>query len=141
MMTRLQGILIGVLGSVAAIGLAFGITTPSAVQAKTELREVEFQGDRLFHSPRLGSTSYSCNDCHVDGGRFSHHLGAHRIPSLVSTKNQFPRTDASGQVTTLEDAINQCITANLHGRALPQSSQKLALLDLYLRHLTRFHER
>lgn len=122
-------------------GIALGITTPQAAQAKVELHTAEHAGDALFHSAKLGTNGLTCDTCHVDGGRFSHRLGARRIPSLVGAKTLFPEPEANGQVRTLEQQINLCIKRGLQGKSLPQDSRKLALLDLYIRNLSRFHER
>ncbi|NMP23752.1 c-type cytochrome [Sulfobacillus harzensis] len=122
-------------------GALIGITTPQQVQARQSLRDAELSGDALFHSSRLGTNGLSCDTCHVDGGRFSHQLGDRRIPGLVGAKTLFPEAQANGQVRTLEAQINLCITHALKGRPLPANSRKLALLDLYIRHLSRFHER
>lgn len=127
--------------SIAGIGVAAGISTPSQVQAHVELRRAEYAGRNLFHSPDLGSHGISCDNCHVDGGRFSHRLGNHRLPSLVSIKNAFPMVSSNGQITTLESQINQCLVHRMNGRPLPASSRRMALLELYIRHLSHFHER
>jgi len=140
-MQRLKMAVIAVLSGLVIAGVSSGITTPQAVQAKVALREAEIQADRLFHSPKLGTNGQSCDNCHVDGGRFSHRLGNHRIPSLVDAKDLFPQVHTTGQVNTLETEINHCIVRQLDGHPLPESSRTLALLDLYLRHLSRFHER
>lgn len=124
-----------------AVGVTTGITTPSQLQAKMSLRAAETTSDQLFHSVKLGSDGLSCNSCHVDGGRFSHRLGARRIPSLVWAKDAFPAVRPGGQVVTLEEQIDDCIVHAMKGKPLPMNSQKLALLDVYIRRLSRFHER
>jgi cytochrome c len=83
----------------------------------------------------------TCDTCHVDGGRFSHRLGSQRIPSLITVQRAFPLIKTNGQVVTLENQINLCLTHRMDGPGLASTSPKLALLDLYLRHLSRFHER
>ncbi|MCY0879374.1 MAG: hypothetical protein OWU84_10595 [Firmicutes bacterium] len=120
---------------------ATGITTPQTVTAVHRLRAAEARGDRLFHDPNLGTNHRSCNSCHTDGGRFSHRLGLHRIPSLVGVKTAYPRVTAKGRIQTLEAQINDCLVERMHGHPLSATSPQLALLDLYLRHLSRFHER
>ncbi len=126
---------------IAGIGVVSGISTPSQVQAKAELRQAEHAGRHLFHSAALGTKGLSCDNCHVDGGRFSHRLGTDRIPSLVSVKNAFPMVFPNGRITTLESQINQCLVHRMGGHALPASSRRMALLELYIRHLSHFHER
>lgn len=127
--------------AVLMMGALTGITTPQKVAAKEALHHAEHTGDVLFHSPHLGANGLACDTCHVDGGRFSHRWGPRRIPSLVGAKTLFPKATTQDQVRTLEAQINLCIVHELKGRALPASSRKLALLDLYIRHLSRFHER
>lgn len=129
--------LVGITGA----GIASGVTTPSRYQATVSLREAELDGKALFHSTALGTNGLSCDSCHVDGGRFSHKLGAHRIPSLVRAQRAFPAVDAGGNIHTLESQIDQCIVHNLEGKPLPPQSRRLGLLDLYIRHLSHFHER
>ena len=129
------------LSVLTALGITSGVTTPTQYQAAMSLRQAERDGQALFHSTQLGTNGLSCDSCHVDGGRFSHRLKGQRIPSLVKAKAMFPAINPSGNVTTLGAQINQCIIHNLHGNRLSLTSRKLGLFDLYLRHLSRFHER
>lgn len=123
------------------VGALSGITTPRIVQAHIAQYAAEHQGDVLFHFRNLGTNGLSCDSCHVDGGRFSHRLGPHRIPSLVEAKALFPQAETNGQVRTLETQINLCLVHAMNGHPLSSDSRQLGLLDLYLRHLSRFHER
>ncbi len=140
-MPHLKQVLFFSLCGLVAVGVLTGVTTPQAVQAKIALRSAEHRGDMLFHSSRLGTNGLSCDNCHVDGGRFSHRLAARRIPSLVGAKSLFPVVSSNGQVRTLEEQINLCIMRGLQGKPLAPESRQLSLLDLYIRHLSRFHER
>ena len=140
-MQRLKWITLLALSGLIAVGIATGITTPTQYHAQMQLRQAEHRGDVLFHSQALGMNGLSCDTCHVDGGRFSHRLGLQRIPSLVQAKRAFPLVTANREIVTLEDQINLCLMHHMEGHALSPESPKLALLDLYLRHLSRFHER
>ncbi|MCY0899755.1 MAG: hypothetical protein OWU33_12645 [Firmicutes bacterium] len=124
-----------------ALSIARGVTTPAQLNANQRLRAAEAYGDHLFHSPSLGANHRSCDSCHIDGGRFSHRLGSRRIPSLIGAKTQFPLVQANGHVETLEAEINACLVHFMRGQPLPPTSRRLAVLDLYIRHLSRFHER
>lgn len=126
---------------ITTVGVAAGVTTPVQYQMRMSLRQAELDGDALFHSPALSTNGQTCDTCHIDGGRFSHRLGSRRLPSLVGAKRAFPDVNSEGEVTTLENQINQCIVQQLHGSALAPKSRRLGLLDLYVRHLSRFHER
>lgn len=127
--------------ALTAFGIAKGVTTPTQYQTRLSLRQAEQDGDALFHSPRLGTNGATCDTCHIDGGRFSHRLGTIRLPSLAGAQHQFPAVNAAGDVTTLETQINRCIVREMRGRPLSLSGRRIGLLDLYLRHLSRFHER
>lgn len=140
-MQRVKWLGLVTLGGVLVVGIATGITTPTRYEARITLRQAEVDADALFHSTVLGHNGLSCDSCHIDGGRFSHRLGQRRLPSLVSTKDAFPVVDTEGEVTTLETQINQCLVRYMKGKPLSPTSNKMGLLDLYLRHLSRFHER
>lgn len=140
-MRRAKWILLVSLFSVLLAGITLGITTPTQYEARVSLRQAEYDGDRLFHSPTLGKNGLTCDTCHVDGGRFSHRLGSRRLPSLLFAQQAFPKVDSAGEVTTLEQQINQCLVRYMHTRPLAPNNRKLGLLDLYIRHLSRFHER
>ena len=137
----LKSLLLIILCGVLTWGAASGISTSSQIAARTVLRQAETAGHQLFYAPTLGVNGFSCDDCHRDGGRFSHRLGDHRIPGLVDAKTLFPKVMAHGQIITLPMQMNQCIVGRMKGRALSLRSRRLALLDLYIRHLSRFHER
>ena len=136
-----QLMLFGTLCALVILGALAGITTPQKVRSQEAFHQAELAGDALFHSSGLGTNGLSCDNCHVDGGRFSHQVGGRRIPSLVDAKSMFPEARPDGQVRTLESQINLCITRALKGRPLPANSRRLGQLDLYIRHLSRFHER
>jgi cytochrome c len=129
------------LGGLVLVGWTFGVTTPAQYRAQLRLSNAEQKGDRLFHSAALGQDGLSCADCHIDSGRFSHHWDGQKIPALAIARREFPRVDAHGHVITLETQINQCLIRYLKGKPLAPSSNRLGLLDLYLRHLSRFHAR
>jgi cytochrome c len=140
-MPRLRWLALAGLCAITALGIANGVTTPTQYQTRLSVRQAERDGDALFHSPALGTNAATCDTCHVDGGRFSHRIGDVRLPSLVGAKHLFPTVDPQGRVTTLEAQINQCIVREMRGRPLSPSGRRMGLLDLYLRHLSRFHER
>lgn len=133
------------LASLSLIALGFSalhIRSAHVVLRHQSLHAAERSGRTLFYDPHLGTNGLTCNTCHWDGGRFSHRRGAIRIPSLVGVSRAFPHLSSNGQrVTTLESQINLCILHRLHGKPLPAKSQNLALLDLYIRHLTRTAEK
>lgn len=138
---RLHWISFASLSIIILLGVTRGVITPSALQAHARLRSKEVEANQLFHSAKLGTNGLSCDSCHEDGGRFPHQIGNRWLPSLIHAKSEFPRVTQDGHIVSLEQQINDCIVHALDGRPRPANSQTLNLLDLYVRHLSRFHER
>lgn len=74
-------------------------------------------GKKLFYSTQLGSTTKSCASCHPDG--------------------QGLKETGAYSDSELREMINFCIRDALKGTMLPDPSQELDSLFLYVRHLGR----
>ena len=83
------------------------------------------KGQVLFNDPSLGTNGSTCGACHP-GGSGLEQAGA-------TGKVQW-RTPA-GTTTSLEEAINVCITAALKGKALDKKSEKMQDLVAYIKSL------
>lgn len=71
------------------------------------------RGEKLFNDPALGSNGKSCGSCHP-GGR---------------------GLDQAFEIPRLDIEINSCISRALQGKALPENSEELQSLLLYIRSL------
>lgn len=73
----------------------------------------------------------SCQNCHLEGGTKQFGL------PFVGVFGDFPQYRArEGQVGTLEDRINGCMTRSLNGRPLPEDSPEMRGFVAYIRFLS-----
>jgi cytochrome c5 len=85
----------------------------------------EERGKILFNDTKLGggTSGRSCNTCHPDG------KGLFGVGEKKLWKNP------GGEYTSLEEAVNICITMALQGKALDVKSEKMRDLVSYLKSL------
>jgi cytochrome c len=85
----------------------------------------EERGKALFNDTKLGgaTSGRSCNTCHPDG------------KGLVGVGEKKLWKTPGGESTTLEDAVNICITMALNGKALDVKSEQMKNLVAYLKSL------
>jgi len=83
------------------------------------------KGKILFNDPQLSGSSFgvSCNTCHPDGKGLE--------KSFINSKKKWKT--CSGEVKSLEDAINTCIVIANKGRAIDNKSQKMKDLVEYIK--------
>ncbi len=91
---------------------------------RKEFMTVVAEGERLFHSGRLGGNSVSCDMCHPNG--------ANTHPET------YPKFQKQlGQVATLRQMINWCIENPLEGKPLPLDDPRMIALEAYITHERR----
>lgn len=85
------------------------------------------RGKILFNDPKLGGSSFgiNCNTCHPGGKDLEKSDGYDR-------KNW---RSCSGELKSLEDAINNCIVIANKGQAIDPGSQKMKDLTAYIKSL------
>ncbi|GIX40282.1 MAG: hypothetical protein KatS3mg129_0015 [Leptospiraceae bacterium] len=92
-----------------------------------ELIKLVEEGDRLWHSPELGTNGLTCGNCHPDAAN--------------SNANTFPKFQTNiGDVATLRDMINWCIRVPLEGKELPHDSEKMKALEAYAIYMYRMQQ-
>ena len=87
------------------------------------------RGKILFNYPKLGGSSFgmNCNTCHPGGKGLEKSDGYDR-------KNW---RSCSGEMKSLEDAINNCIVIANKGQAIDPGSQKMKDLVAYIKSLDK----
>lgn len=85
------------------------------------------KGKAFFNDPKLSGSSFgvSCNTCHPDGKGLE--------KSFNYSKKKWK--SCSGEVKSLEDAINICIVTANKGQAIDPKSQKMKDLVEYIKSL------
>jgi cytochrome c len=83
------------------------------------------KGKALFNDPKLGTNGSTCGTCHPDG------KGLEKAGAMGKTDWKTP----GGITTSLEDAINICITMALKGKALDKKSPQMEDLVAYIKSL------
>ena len=82
------------------------------------------EGDKLFHSSKLGKNSVSCDMCHPNG--------ANTHPET------YPKFQKQiGKVVSLRDMINWCIQNPLEGDTLAADDPRMIALEAYITHERR----
>lgn len=77
------------------------------------------EGEKLFHSSKLGKNSVSCDMCHPNGA------DAH--------PETYPKFQKQlGKVVGLRDMINWCIENPLEGQPLAADDPKMIALEAYI---------
>ena len=84
--------------------------------------ETENRGKTLFNDPQLGggTSGRSCGTCHPDG------KGLERIVGMKEWKTP------AGDIKTVEEVVNICITMALTGKALDVESGEMKDLVSYI---------
>jgi len=84
-----------------------------------EFMAVVDEGEKLFHSSKLGSNTVSCDQCH---------------PNATNTHPEtYPKFQKQiGKVVTLFEMINWCIQNPLEGKPLAADDPKMTALQAYM---------
>ena len=84
-----------------------------------EFMSVVMEGEKLFHSPALGTNKVSCDQCH---------------PNAANTHPEtYPKFQQQlGRVITLSEMINWCIQNPLEGDPLPLDDARMTALLSYI---------
>jgi thiosulfate dehydrogenase len=77
------------------------------------------EGEKLFHSSKLGKNSVSCDMCHP-----------HAANTHPETYPKFQKQ--LGKVVSLRDMINWCIENPLEGKPLAADDPKMIALEAYI---------
>ena len=86
---------------------------------RQQFRTVVEKGEKLFHSPKLGTNGHSCDGCHPDA--------ANTHPETYPKYQQ-----QTGEVAELRNMINWCIENTIDGEPLPLDSAKMVQLEAYI---------
>lgn len=97
----------------AVLGLIFTVAYASGNAEK---------GRALFNDPSLGTNGSTCGTCHPNGQGLED----------AGSKSRKTWTTPAGIESSLEDAINTCITMALKGKALDKNSRKMQDLVAYI---------
>ncbi|MBN1105976.1 MAG: cytochrome C [Deltaproteobacteria bacterium] len=84
-----------------------------------EFMSVVKEGDKWFHSPKLGKNTVSCDECH---------------PNASNTHPEtYPKFQQQiGRVVTLGEMVNWCLRNPLEGDALALDDPKMVALLAYI---------
>ncbi len=84
-----------------------------------EFMTVVKEGDKIFHSSKLGKNTVSCDMCH---------------PNAANTHPEtYPKFQKQlGKVVGLRDMINWCIMNPLEGEALAADDPRLIAIEAYI---------
>jgi thiosulfate dehydrogenase len=82
-------------------------------------------------SKRFTGTSMACQSCHLEAGTKQFGL------PFIGVFADFPQYRArEGEVGTLEDRVNGCMTRSMNGRALPVDSEPMKAFVAYIKFLS-----
>jgi thiosulfate dehydrogenase len=77
---------------------------------------------------RFAGNNLACQSCHLDGG-----TNPHALP-LASAYKAYPKfSQRDGQVISLTERVNECMTRSMNGRALPVGSREMTAMLAYFR--------
>jgi thiosulfate dehydrogenase len=80
---------------------------------------------------RFAGSNMSCQSCHLEAGTKQYGL------PFIGVFADFPQyRSREGEVGTLEDRINGCMTRSLNGRALPVESEEMKAFVSYIKFLS-----
>ena len=80
---------------------------------------------------RYAGNNLSCQNCHLDGGAKEFGL------PFVGVFGDFPQyRSREGQVGTIEDRVNGCMTRSMNGRELPPDSREMKAFVAYIKFLS-----
>ena len=104
--------------------ISFSTRADEFTQKDLERWENEFmtvvkEGEKLFHSPKLGNNKVSCDQCH---------------PNAANTHPEtYPKFQQQiGKVISLFEMVNWCILNPLEGDPLPPDDPKMVALIAYI---------
>ncbi|MBI4688486.1 MAG: hypothetical protein HY756_12060 [Nitrospirae bacterium] len=99
-----------------------GLTFSSAFAMKHLPEE---RGKTLFNDPKLsgGTSGKSCNTCHPGG------------KGLEAAGDKKEWKTPAGKHSTMEEAVNTCVTMALKGKALDANSQEMKDIIAYIKSL------
>lgn len=79
---------------------------------------------------RYSGSRLACGSCHLGTGTEPGTL------TLLQTTDHYPRFSArAGEMTDIEDRINECLQRSMNGRALPFDSAEMQAMAAYIRSL------
>ncbi len=80
---------------------------------------------------RFAGNNLSCQSCHLEAGTKQYGL------PLVGVYGDFPQyRSREGQVGTIEDRVNGCMTRSLNGKALPIDSAEMKAMVAYIKYVS-----
>ena len=80
---------------------------------------------------RFAGNNLNCQNCHLQAGTKEYGL------ALIGVYADFPNYRArSGNVGTMEDRIEGCLTRSMNGKPIPQSSPEMTAIVSYLKFLS-----
>lgn len=80
---------------------------------------------------RFAGNNLSCQSCHLEAGTKKYGL------PLVGVYGDFPQyRSREGQVGTIEDRVNGCMTRSLNGKALPIDSAEMKAMVAYIKYVS-----
>jgi thiosulfate dehydrogenase len=106
--------------------------SPSPSPPSGELGAAIALGERIVRETGVHAKGYvgnelSCASCHIDAGR-----RANAAP-FTGVYAGYPQYRArSGEVTTLEDRVNECFERSMNGKPLPRDSREMRALIAYM---------
>jgi thiosulfate dehydrogenase len=107
--------------------------SPTALPSPTgELGEAVLLGERIVQETGIHAKAYvgnklSCTSCHIDAGRKDN------AAPFTGVYASYPQYRArSGEVTTLEDRVNECFQRSMNGKPLPRDSREMKALIAYM---------
>ena len=109
-----------------AVILAMGLSTKAKEFTKEDLERwnqefmtVVMEGEKLFHSPNLGTNKVSCDQCH---------------PNAANTHPEtYPKFQQQlGRVVSLFEMVNWCLQNPLEGEPLAADDPKMVALLSYI---------
>jgi cytochrome c len=112
-----------VMFAIAASVAWSGAALAAAAAAPKTLPEAVAAGEKLFNDPSLGTNKQTCNSCHPQMGKGD--------KGFVG-REPFPKLFMGMKVTTLDQAIQMCITSPLKGKALKWDDPRLTELAAYV---------
>jgi len=121
---KLKGVSLIVLMVLFVLTISFSIRAGEFTQKDLERWEKEFmtvvvEGEKLFHSSKLGNNKVSCDQCH---------------PNAANTHPEtYPKFQQQiGKVISLFEMVNWCIRNPLEGDPLAADDPKMVALLAYI---------
>jgi len=107
------------IAALAVFAFADEFTKEDLAKWFKEYESVVKEGRKLFTSPRLGTNSVTCNECH---------------PNATNTHPEtYPKFQKQlGKVATMAEMINWCIQNPLKGKPLALDSKEMTAIIAYI---------